>query len=69
MNGIENLGHFGKYNRNIWNILKYGNGEGLDHSCQKLCITKRLGGHEYSTYSKKEGRPTRLVTACVGTAI
>jgi hypothetical protein len=51
------------------NVVLEKDDDQLDQSCQKWSITKSLGGQEYSTYNKKEGRLTGLVTASAGNAI
>jgi hypothetical protein len=46
------------------------NGEDqLELSCEKRSITKSRRGEERRTNNKKEGRPTGLVTSCLGTTL
>jgi hypothetical protein len=54
----------------FWNVVLEKDGEDqLDRSCgERRSVTKRQGGEEYPTYSKKKGRLTGLVRSCMGTA-
>jgi hypothetical protein len=72
MNGTQNLATLESTSETpgmFWKLVLEKNGAQLIHLCQKQCIRKKKKKHEYSTYNKKEGRVTGLVTACVGTAI
>jgi hypothetical protein len=67
------LGHFREWIRNTWAVLECGAGEGWRSSVgqtmeemKKYYKTSRRKG---ISCIRKEGRLTRLVTSCVGTAI
>ena len=54
----------------FWSVVPVMDGEDqLELSCEKRSITKSRGGEERPTNNEKEGRPTGLVTSCVGTTL
>ena len=53
----------------FWNVVSEKEGEDqLELSCEKRSITKSRRGWQHRTNNKK-GRPTGLVTSCVGTTL